>query len=114
MYLKLLQARSAAILTHCAPSGLARGIHARFRAWDHAILINVPFPTYPKNLPGDEFTTQQNHPVGAWVRLDGQSVKKRWFFGVCPKTYELMRQRMRQRPISLAWRANGWFRMDFL
>jgi hypothetical protein len=42
---------------------------------------NVPFSTYPKNLPGDEFTAQQNHPVGAWVGPGGQSAEKRCIFG---------------------------------
>jgi hypothetical protein len=27
----------------------------------------VPLPEWPKNLPADEFTAQQNHPTGAWV-----------------------------------------------
>ena len=56
-----------------------------FALRQHKVGTSVPdivrFSTYPKNLPGDEFTAQQNHPAGAWAWSGGQSAEKRSFFG---------------------------------
>jgi len=36
----------------------------------------VPFLTYTKNLPGDEFMAQQNHPAEVRPRIAEASAKK--------------------------------------
>jgi len=65
MYLEPLQAANAIYCNNMRPPPcLARGgLLTFFPKLRHP--EKVPFPTYPKNPPGDEFTAQQNHPPGA-------------------------------------------------